>query len=64
MRITDHPEVDAMGIRLHETTITTKHLREAITSAFDGKGNLAGIEILDVLRRLGIRHFYASYFGR
>ena len=40
-------------IRLKETTVTTKHLAEGIAADYDSSGLLAGIEILDVMKRLG-----------
>ncbi|MDD5423566.1 MAG: DUF2283 domain-containing protein [Candidatus Omnitrophica bacterium] len=36
-----------------ETTVTTKQIGEGIAADYDAKGKLAGIEILDALRRLG-----------
>lgn len=53
MRITYDPEVDALYIRFEEGTVTTKHLSEGIAADFDSKGHLAGIEILDALKRFG-----------
>jgi uncharacterized protein YuzE len=41
-----------MYIRFDETTVTSKHLGEVIAADFDAEGNLAGIEILDVLKWL------------
>jgi uncharacterized protein YuzE len=58
MRITYDPEVDAMYIRFHETTVTTKHLGEGIAADFDADGHLAGIEILDVSKRLGKKEIF------
>ena len=55
MRITYDPEVDAMSIVFRETTITTKHLGEGIAADVDAEGKLAGIEILDSVRRFGGR---------
>ena len=55
MRITYDPEVDAMSIVFRETTVTTKHLGEGITADVDAEGKLAGIEILDAVRRFGGR---------
>ena len=52
MRITYDPEVDALYIRFEETTVTTKHLDEGIAADYDAEGRLAGIEILDALKRL------------
>ena len=53
MRITYDPQVDALYIRFEEGTVTTKHLSEGIAADFDSKGGLAGIEILDALKRFG-----------
>lgn len=51
MRITYDPEVDALYIRFEETTVTTKHLAEGIAADYDSRGKLAGIEILDAIKR-------------
>jgi YD repeat-containing protein len=51
MKITYDPEVDALYIRFLETTVTTKHLAEGIAVDYDAEGRLAGIEILDALKR-------------
>ncbi|MGB9871431.1 MAG: DUF2283 domain-containing protein [Anaerolineae bacterium] len=53
MRVTYEPEVDALYIRFLETTVTTKHLDEGIAADYDAEGRLAGIEILDALKRFG-----------
>jgi len=53
MRVTYDTEVDALCIRFLETTVTTKHLAEGIAADYDAEGHLAGIEILDALRRFG-----------
>jgi len=55
MRITYDPQVDALYIRFKETTVTTKHLAEGIVADYDTQGGLAGIEILDALKRFGDR---------
>ncbi len=39
--------------RSKETTVTTKHLAEGIAADYDADGRLAGIEILDAVKRLG-----------
>ena len=52
MRITYDQEVDALYIRFKETTVTTKHLAEAIAADYDAEGRLAGIAILDAMKRL------------
>lgn len=53
MKITYDREVDALYIRFKETTVTTKHLAEGIAADYDSSGLLAGIEILDCMKRLG-----------
>ncbi len=53
MRITYDREVDALYIRFKETTVTTKHLAEGIAADYDAEGRLAGIEILDAVKRFG-----------
>lgn len=45
--------MDALYIRFKETTVNTKHLAEGITADYDSSGLLAGIEILDAMKRLG-----------
>ncbi len=52
MKITYDHEVDALYIRFKETTVTTKHLAEGIAADYDAEGRLAGIEILDAMKRL------------
>lgn len=53
MRITYDPEVDALSIIFREATVVTKHLDEGIAADYDEQGRLAGIEVLDVVRRFG-----------
>ncbi len=53
VKITYDPEVDALYIRFKETTVTTEHLAEGIAADYDADGRLAGIEILDAVKRLG-----------
>jgi len=53
MKITYDREVDALYIRFKETTVTTKHLAEGIAADYDVNGRLAGLEILDAVKRLG-----------
>jgi len=40
-------------IRFRETTVTTEHLAEGIAADYDADGRLAGIEIIDAVKRLG-----------
>ena len=53
MRITYDPEVDALYIRFEEAPVTTKHVAEGIAVDYDARGKLAGIEVLDALKRFG-----------
>ena len=53
MKITYDAEADALSIVFAETTVTTQHLADGIAADYDGKGRLAGLEILDVCSRLG-----------
>ena len=53
MRITYDHEVDALYIMFKETKTTAKHIAEGIAADYDAEGRLAGIEILDALKRLG-----------
>lgn len=53
MKISYDSEVDALSITFRETTVTTKHLAEGIAADYDADGKLAGIEILDAIKRFG-----------
>ena len=53
MKISYNAEVDALSITFRETTVTTKHLAEGIAADYDSNGLLAGIEILDAVKRFG-----------
>lgn len=53
MKISYDPEMDALSITFRETTVTTKHLAEGIAADYDADGKLAGIEILDAIKRFG-----------
>lgn len=53
MKITYDPEVDALSITFREATVTTKHLAEGIAVDYDADGRLAGLEILDAVKRFG-----------
>lgn len=52
MKVSFDREVDALYIRFKETTVTTKHLDDGIALDYDAAGRLAGIEILDAMKRL------------
>lgn len=53
MKITYDSEVDALSITFREVTVTTKHLAEGIAVDYDADGRLAGLEILDAVKRFG-----------
>ena len=53
MKITYDAEVDALSIVFRETIVTTRDLGDGIVADFDADGNLAGIEILDAVKRVG-----------
>ena len=53
MRITYDAEVDALSIRFRETRVVTKHLTEGLAADYDAEGRLAGIEVLDAVKRFG-----------
>ncbi|MGA3213840.1 MAG: DUF2283 domain-containing protein [Terriglobales bacterium] len=53
MKISYDPEVDALSIIFRETTVTTRHLAEGISGDYDQEGRLAGIELLDAVKRFG-----------
>jgi uncharacterized protein YuzE len=53
VKITYGSEVDALSITFREITVTTKHLGEGITADYDAHGKLAGIEMLDAIKRFG-----------
>jgi YD repeat-containing protein len=67
VKITYDPKVDALSIIFRETTVTTKHLAEGIAADYDAQGRLAGIEILDALKRFGdaetLRHVVLEGVG-
>jgi len=46
-------EVDALSITFRDATVTTKHLAEGIAADYDAEGRLAGIEVLDAVKRFG-----------
>ena len=53
MRITYDAEVDALYIRFEEAHVTTKQVAEGIAIDYDARGKLAGLEILDAVKRFG-----------
>ena len=53
MYITYDPGIDALYIRFKETTVTAKNLAEGIAADYGPDGKLAGIEILDAVKRFG-----------
>lgn len=53
MKISYDHEVDALSITFRDTTVTTKHLAEGIAVDYGSEGRLAGIEILDAVKRFG-----------
>jgi len=55
VRITYDRDVDALYIRLKETTVTTDRVEEGIALDYDAADSLAGIEILDARKRLDCR---------
>lgn len=52
MKIAYDREVEALYICFKETTVTTKHLDDGIALDYDEENRLAGIEILDAMKRL------------
>lgn len=55
MKITYDSEVDALSITFRETTVTSENIAEGIAADYDAEGRLAGIEILDAVKRFGGR---------
>ncbi len=53
MKLSCDPEVDALRVVFHETTVPTTPLAENIAADYDVAGSLAGLEGLDAVRRLG-----------
>jgi uncharacterized protein YuzE len=58
MKISYDREVDALTISFRDATVTTKHLAEGIAADYDQEGRLAGIEILDAVKRFGDRETF------
>jgi uncharacterized protein YuzE len=55
MKISYDAAVDALSIVFRETSVTTKHLADGIAADYDSDGRLAGIEVLDAIKRFGGR---------
>ena len=53
MKVVYDSEVDALSIVFRETTVTAKPLGEGIAVEYDREGRLAGIEVLDAMKRFG-----------
>lgn len=53
MKISYDAEEDALSITFRDATVTTKHPAEGIAVDYDRDGRLAGIEILDAVKRFG-----------
>jgi len=53
MKISYDPEVDALSITFRDATVTSKHLAEGIAADYDTDGRLAGLEVLDAIKRFG-----------
>ena len=51
MNISYDHEVDALYIRLKQTTVTTDLIEDGIALDYDEAGQIAGIEILDAKTR-------------
>ncbi len=58
MRITYDSEVDALYIRFIEATVTTEHVAPGVAVDYDAEGTLAGIEILDAIKRFGSKDVF------
>lgn len=58
IRISYDSKVDALYIRFIETTVTTKHVAEGIVVDYDPDGKIAGIEILDAVKRFGSKDVF------
>jgi len=58
LRITYDSEVDTLYIRFIETTVITKHVAEGIAVDYDAEGRIAGIEILDAVKRFGSKDVF------
>ena len=54
-------EVDALYIRLKETTVTTDLIEEGLALDYDESGRIAGVEILDAGKRLDEQRMTRKY---
>ena len=58
IRITYDSKVDVLYIRFIETTVTTEHVAEGIAVDYDSERRIAGIEILDAVKRFGSKDVF------
>lgn len=58
MRISYDSDVDALYIRFIEATVTTQHVAEGVAVDYDEDGRIAGIEILDAVKRFGSKDVF------
>ena len=63
VKITYDREVDALYIRLKQTTVTTDLIAEGIALDYDEGGQIAGVEILDAKTRLDEKATLRSHVG-
>lgn len=58
MRISYDAEIDALYIRFIEATVTTDIVAEGVAIDYDEDGKIAGIEILDAVKRFGSKDVF------
>ena len=58
MRITYDSEVDILYIRFIETTVITEHVADGVAVDYDSEGQIAGIEIMDTVKRFGTKEVF------
>ena len=63
VKISYDREVDALYIRLKQTTVTTDLIAEGIALDYDEGGQIAGVEILDAKTRLDEKATLRSHVG-
>ena len=63
VKISYDREVDALYIRLKQTTVTTDLIAEGIALDYDEGGQIAGVEILDAKTRLDEKATLRSHMG-